>query len=149
MEVVRLPKRFINHRSEFINQLKTTITHLGFLLIYPEPLALLCNTIKNTLKLWIEVQILPDSEVTWQTGNNTFKSLMIAKAMYEILHAEYCGATFWTTAFSNLCQWSSIFFQNMKSFYVCRQYESLSWAQKYIKGTLMQIWKSPRIFEFV
>ena len=32
----------------------------------------------------LRVQILPCAEVTSQMGNNTFKSLMIAKAIYEI-----------------------------------------------------------------
>ena len=41
----------------------------------------------------LRVQILTGSEVTWQI-NNTFKSLMIAKAIYEILHVEYYRAPF-------------------------------------------------------
>ena len=32
----------------------------------------------------LRVQILPGAEVTSQIGNNIFKSLMIAKAIYEI-----------------------------------------------------------------
>ena len=32
----------------------------------------------------LRVQILPGTETTSQVGNNTFKSLMIAKAIYEI-----------------------------------------------------------------
>ena len=34
----------------------------------------------------LSVQILPGSEITRQVENNTFKSLMIATAIYEILH---------------------------------------------------------------
>ena len=42
----------------------------------------------------LRVQILPGSKVTWQVGNNTFKSLMIEKAIYEILHVKYRRAPF-------------------------------------------------------
>ena len=41
------------------------------------------------------------------------------------------GVHFWTAAFSSLRQWSSFFFQDVKSYYVWRRYESLSWAEKY------------------
>ena len=41
------------------------------------------------------------------------------------------GLHSWTAAFSSLWQWSSFFFQDVKSYYVWRRYESLSWAQKY------------------
>ena len=44
--------------------------------------------------MYLKVQMLPDSEVTWQIENNTVKSLMIAKPIYEILHVEYRRTSF-------------------------------------------------------
>ena len=42
----------------------------------------------------LRIEILPGSEVTWQIRNNTFKSLMLEKSIYEILHVEYRRAPF-------------------------------------------------------
>ena len=54
-----------------------------------------CSIIEKNLKIMeLRVQILPGSDVTWQIGNNTFKSLMMAKAIYEILHVKYHRAPF-------------------------------------------------------
>ena len=61
----------------------------------------------------LRVYILPGSEVTLQIGYNTLKSLMLVKAIYEILHVEYRRASFLDRAFSSLCQWSSILFQDI------------------------------------
>ena len=52
----------------------------------------------------LRVHILPGSEVTLQIGYNTLKSLMLEKAIYEILHVEYRRASFLDRAFSSLCQ---------------------------------------------
>ena len=41
----------------------------------------------------LRVHIFPGLEVTLQIGYNTFKSLMIAKAIYKILHVEYGRAS--------------------------------------------------------
>ena len=86
------------------------------------------------------VQILTGLEVTWKIGNNTFKSLIIAKTMYEILRST-TGIYFCTAAFSSLDPWSSMSFQYIKSYYVCRRYESLSWAQKYYKSFCHSEWR--------
>ena len=48
----------------------------------------------------VTVQIFPGSEVAWQIENYTFKSLMTAKSIYEIMHAEYCKI-YRSTIFNN------------------------------------------------
>lgn len=42
----------------------------------------------------LRVQNLPGSEVTLKIGNKTLKSLIMAKEIYEVLHAEYHKAAF-------------------------------------------------------
>ena len=61
----------------------------------------------------LRVHILPGSEVTLQIGYNTLKSIMLEKAIYEILHVEYRRASFLDRAFYSLCQWASILFQDI------------------------------------
>ena len=54
---------------------------------------------KNLKIIELRVHILPSSEVTLEIGYNTFKSLMLVKAIHEMLHVEYYRASFWTVLF--------------------------------------------------
>ena len=110
--------------DKFINHLKRQLDTSSFFLIYQRPLTLLVmQYCWNSLKIMeLREQILPISEVIWQTGNTIQITNDNKSDLRNTTSGVQQGLHSWTSAFSSLCQWSSIFFQDIKSYYACRRH---------------------------
>ena len=110
--------------DKFINHLKRQLDTSSFFLIYQRPLTLLVmQYCWNSLKIMeLREQILPISEVIWQTGNTIQITNDKKSDLRNTTSGVQQGLHSWTSAFSSLCQWSSIFFQDIKSYYACRRH---------------------------